>query len=139
MIAEENILFSILKISLPIILGGLFTIVNWYFNHRDKLKDGETKNRTDIYKTEAEQVSKQRQFLITENESLYVLLKSELDICRKERVESDLAAVALNEIIDALKKRLLKVEIEIQAWEIGLRIPKGYQLRRIGGQVGDKP
>jgi hypothetical protein len=38
---------------------------------------------------------------------------------------------SLHETIDELKKRLSKVEIELQAWEMGLKTPQGFVLNKI--------
>jgi hypothetical protein len=122
---------SILKIVIPIVMGGILTLVTWYLNRKAKSKDSKTKIVSETYKTDAEQASKQREFLIAENQNLYTILKEELEICRKERIESDNTMNSLHETIDELKKRLSKVEIELQAWEMGLKTPQGFVLNKI--------
>lgn len=127
----EPLYVSLLKIIAPILLGGLITLLTWYFNRKAKVKDGRGRIVTEAYKIDAEQVTKQREFLITENQSLYILLKDELEMCRNERLELDITISKHNETIDGLKKRLSKVEIELQAWEMGLKTPKGFILKKI--------
>lgn len=127
----EPLYITLVKVIVPIVVSGIITLIVWYLNRKTSVKDGQGKIITEAYKADVEQTAKQREFLITENQSLYTLLKGELDMCRQERIELDHTIASLNETIDNLKKRLSKIEVELQAWEAGLKVPKGYILKKI--------
>jgi hypothetical protein len=49
------------------------------------------------------------------------MLREQLETCRieNERVDKEM---------ENLKRRLLTVEQELKAWELGLKVPKGFEL-----------
>lgn len=135
----EPLYVTLIKVLVPIIVSGIITLVVWYLNRKTSVKDGKGKVIAEAYKVDVEQTTKQREFLITENQSLYALLKGELDMCRQERIELDHTIASLNETIDNLKKRLSKIEIDLQAWEAGLKTPKGFILKKIEDEDDESP
>jgi len=135
--AEQSAWVSILLILLPAVIAGIGSALALILTRKYKIQDKGAEDKGLIYKTDAEQVAKQREFLLVENQTLYSLLKEELENCRKERLELDIVIARLNSTIDGLTKRLSKVEAELESWEIGLRTPKGFVLLKVEESQND--
>jgi septal ring factor EnvC (AmiA/AmiB activator) len=109
---------------LQIIIPALVAILTvWLTNKAVKQKQNAA-DKKEIYTADIEQMSKQREFLRQENNDLWVALKDELEYCRQTRIE-------LEESLEKLRLKIARIEAELKAWELGLKVPKGFSLVKI--------
>ena len=75
----------------------------------------------EFYKIKIEHLNAEREILTGEEKNLREMLREQLETCRieNERVDKEM---------ENLKRRLLTVEQELKAWELGLKVPKGFEL-----------
>ena len=75
----------------------------------------------EFYKIKIEHFNAEREILTGEEKNLREMLREQLETCRieNERVDKEM---------ENLKRRLLTVEQELKAWELGLKVPKGFEL-----------
>ncbi len=130
---DESALVQVLKVIGPALVAGFVALVTLYFGRKFGNKDKGNTIRAENYKVDVEQMIKQREFLLTENQSLFLALKDELEKCKEERDSGKVERDNLDTTIDSMKKRLSKVEGELQAWEMGLKTPVGFRLIKIEG------
>ena len=116
----SEIFTTMLQFVLPGILSVIVVLLTNHFTHKTKKED----TRTDIYKTELEQLNEQRKQVSAENDKLREDLKEELDDCRRLRQITE-------ETLEDMKKRMNTVEAELFAWRMGQRSPEGYMLIRV--------
>lgn len=109
---------------IPAIIGAITTLITLYITKKFSKAEKKSEEKQHNYRVELDQLVKQREFVIKENEELWHALKLELDLCRVEREKLDAE-------VDSLKSRLTRVEQELQAWELGLKTPVGFKLTRI--------
>jgi uncharacterized protein HemX len=115
---------EMIRLLAPGIVAALTSFGIVYLNRKFSKTDKTEDSRIATYKTDLDQMAKQREFIIKENEELWNALKLELEMCRAEREKLDGS-------LDSLKKRLAKVESEITAWELGLKVPVGFKLVKL--------
>jgi hypothetical protein len=115
---------EMIRLLAPGIVAALTSFGIVYLNRKFSKTDKTEDSRISTYKTDLDQVIKQREFIIKENEELWNALKLELEMCRVEREK-------LDNTLDHLKKRSAKVESEITAWELGLKTPVGFKLVKL--------
>jgi hypothetical protein len=75
----------------------------------------------EFYKIKSENLSFERELLTNEEKSLREMLREQLETCKIENER-------LDKEMENLKRRLLTVEQELKAWELGLKVPKGFEL-----------
>jgi hypothetical protein len=75
----------------------------------------------EFYKIKTENLTIEREILTGEEKSLREMLREQLETCRIENER-------LDKEMENLKRRLLTVEQELKAWELGLKVPKGFEL-----------
>ena len=75
----------------------------------------------EFYKIKTENLTIEREILTNEEKSLREMLREQLETCRIENER-------LDKEMENLKRRLLTVEQELKAWELGLKVPKGFEL-----------
>lgn len=115
---------ELIKLLAPGFVAALTSFGVVYLNRKFSKTDKTFETSSANYKSDLDQMVKQREFIIKENEELWNALKLELEMCRAEREKLDLS-------LDNLKKRLTKVENELTAWELGLKTPAGFKLVRL--------
>lgn len=115
---------ELIKLLAPGFVAALTSFGVVYLNRKFSKTDKTFETSSANYKSDLDQMVKQREFIIKENEELWNALKLELEMCRAEREKLDLS-------LDSLKKRLTKVENELTAWELGLKTPVGFKLVRL--------
>lgn len=115
---------EILKVFIPAIIGAMAAWGGIVLQRKYSSDDKKETQKIDAYKVDLEQNAKQREFIIKENEELWKALKEELDIVKEEKKKLD-AQVAI------MRDRVLKIEADLAAWELGLKTPKGFRLVRI--------
>lgn len=75
----------------------------------------------EFYKIKTENLTIEREILTNEEKSLREMLREQLETCKIENER-------LDKEMENLKRRLLTVEQELKAWELGLKVPKGFEL-----------
>jgi hypothetical protein len=75
----------------------------------------------EFYKIKTKNLTIEREILTGEEKSLREMLREQLETCRIENER-------LDKEMENLKRRLLTVEQELKAWELGLKVPKGFEL-----------
>lgn len=75
----------------------------------------------EFYKIKTENLTIEREILTGEEKSLREMLREQLETCKIENER-------LDKEMENLKRRLLSVEQELKAWELGLKVPKGFEL-----------
>lgn len=75
----------------------------------------------EFYKVKTENLTAEREILTAEEKSLREMLREQLETCKIENER-------LDKEMENLKRRLLTVEQELKAWELGLKVPKGFDL-----------
>lgn len=75
----------------------------------------------EFYKIKIENLSTEREILTGEEKSLREMLREQLETCKIENER-------LDKEMENLKRRLLTIEQELKAWELGLKVPKGFEL-----------
>jgi hypothetical protein len=75
----------------------------------------------EFYKIKTENLTIEREILTNEEKSLREMLREQLETCRIENER-------LDKEMENLKRRLLTIEQELKAWELGLKVPKGFEL-----------
>jgi|694.fasta_scaffold00126_96 hypothetical protein len=75
----------------------------------------------EFYKVKTENLTVEREILTAEEKSLREMLREQLETCKIENER-------LDKEMENLKRRLLTVEQELKAWELGLKVPKGFEL-----------
>lgn len=75
----------------------------------------------EFYKIQTENLTIEREILTNEEKSLREMLREQLETCKIENER-------LDKEMENLKRRLLTVEQELKAWELGLKVPKGFEL-----------
>lgn len=75
----------------------------------------------EFYKVKTENLTAEREILTAEEKNLREMLREQLETCKIENER-------LDKEMENLKRRLLTVEQELKAWELGLKVPKGFEL-----------
>ena len=75
----------------------------------------------EFYKVKTDNLTVEREILTAEEKSLREMLREQLETCKIENER-------LDKEMENLKRRLLTVEQELKAWELGLKVPKGFEL-----------
>jgi hypothetical protein len=111
-----------------VFLGTLFTttasLITYFITARIKQKQFMQEKELAFYKVKNETMSVEREMLTAEETELRAMLREELDRCRIENAR-------LDRELEELKRRLLNVEMELRAWELGLKVPKGFELIQV--------
>ena len=111
-----------------VLIGTLITtlasLVTYYITARHKQKQFMQEKELAFYKVKTETLSVEREMLTAEESELRGMLREELDRCRVENAR-------LDRELEELKRRLLNIEIEVRAWELGLKVPKGFELIQV--------
>jgi len=75
----------------------------------------------EFYKIKNENLTFEREILTSEEQNLREMLREQLEKCSAENHR-------LDQEMENLKRRLLTIEQELKAWELGLKVPKGFEL-----------
>lgn len=121
---QASPLLDLLKAAAPGIMAALTAILTLIIGRRFAGQDKKVEKAKETHNSDVEQMVKQREFIIKENEDLWHALRKELEACRFEREK-------LEGVLDNLKKRLSRVENELTQWELGLKTPAGFRLVKI--------
>lgn len=92
-------------------------------SNRDK-KRFSKERELEFYKIKIENLTDEREMLTREEQSLREMLRQQLETCKIENER-------LDKEMENLKRRLLTIEQELMAWELGLKVPKGFELIQI--------
>lgn len=105
----------------------LASFITYYITARHKQKQFLHEKELAFYKVKTETLSVEREMLTAEESELRAMLREELDRCRIENAR-------LDRELEELKRRLLNIEIELRAWELGLKVAKGFELIQLENQ-----
>lgn len=92
-------------------------------SNRDKKRFSREKE-LEFYKVKIDNLTAEREMLTNEEKSLREMLREQLETCKIENER-------LDKEMENLKRRLLTIEQELVAWELGLKVPKGFELIQI--------
>lgn len=92
-------------------------------SNRDKKRFSREKE-LEFYQIKIDNLSEEREMLTKEEQSLREMLRQQLETCKIENER-------LDKEMENLKRRLLTIEQELKAWELGLKVPKGFELIQI--------
>jgi uncharacterized protein HemX len=98
-----------------------------------KVKSRQFKHEKELafYKVQTETLTVQREMLTSEETELRAMLREELDRCRLENGR-------LDKELEELKRRLLNIEMELRAWELGLKVPRGFELIQLDNIINEE-
>lgn len=106
------------------IITALTSFLTYYMTARHKKKEFTQEKELAFYKVKTETLSVEREMLTAEESELRAMLREELDRCRVENAR-------LDRELEELKRRLLNVEMDLKAWELGLKVPRGFELIQV--------
>lgn len=105
-------------------ITALTSLLTYFITAKHKQKQFTQEQELALYKVKNETLSVEREMLTAEESELRAMLREELDRCRVENAR-------LDRELEELKRRLLNIEIELKAWELGLKVPKGFELIQV--------
>lgn len=115
----------------PAVIAAIITaassLITYYVTAKHKQKQFTQEKELSFYKVQTETLSVEREMLTAEESELRAMLREELDRCRTENAR-------LDRELEELKRRLLNIEIELKAWELGLKVAKGFELIQVEHQ-----
>lgn len=106
------------------LISAASSFLTYYITARHKRKEFQQEKELAFYKVKTETLSVEREMLTAEESELRAMLREELDRCRVENAR-------LDRELEELKRRLLNVEMDLKAWELGLKVPKGFELIQV--------
>jgi hypothetical protein len=109
---------------LSLIIPGVFSILTVFLANKALNRTTKDTNKTDMYKTELEQMQAQRILMSQDNEHLRDALREELEDCRRLRQVLEIR-------LEELTGKMNTIEAELFAWRNGLRTPGGYVLVKL--------
>jgi hypothetical protein len=113
-------LFTVLAAS----LAPLFAVITYLITSSHEKKRFSREKELEFYKIKSESLSFERELLTNEEKNLREMLRQQLETCKIENER-------LDKEMENLKRRLLTVEQELKAWELGLKVPMGFELIQI--------
>jgi hypothetical protein len=106
------------------LIASFSSIITYFFTVSYQKKSLSKQKELEFYKIKTENLTAEREILTAEEKSLREMLREQLDMCRIENER-------LDKEMENLKRRLLTIEQELIAWELGLKVPKGFELIQI--------
>lgn len=113
-------IFTVISASIAPVVG---FVTYFLTSNRDKRRFSREKE-LEFYKIKIENLTAEREILTNEEKNLREMLRQQLETCRIENER-------LDKEMENLKRRLLTIEQELVAWELGLKVPKGFELIQI--------
>lgn len=102
-------------------LSPFFAILTYLITSSHEKKRFSREKELEYYKIKSEGLSFERELLTAEEKNLREMLRQQLETCKIENER-------LDKEMENLKRRLLTIEQELKAWELGLKVPKGFEL-----------
>lgn len=103
------------------IIASVSSFLTYYLTASFQKKSFLKEKELEFYKIKSESLSFERELLTNEEKNLREMLRQQLETCKIENER-------LDKEMENLKRRLLTVEQELKAWELGLKVPKGFEL-----------
>ncbi len=103
------------------LIGAFSTFLTYFLTASFQKKSFIREKELEFYKIKSETLTFEREILTNEEKSLREMLREQLETCKIENER-------LDKEMENLKRRLLSVEQELKAWELGLKVPKGFEL-----------
>jgi hypothetical protein len=103
------------------VIASLSSVLTYLLTSLHQKRTISKEKEIEFYKIKIEHLNAEREILTDEEKNLREMLREQLETCRieNERVDKEM---------ENLKRRLLTVEQELKAWELGLKVPKGFEL-----------
>jgi uncharacterized protein (DUF3084 family) len=103
------------------VIASLSSVLTYLLTSLHQKRTISKEKEIEFYKIKIEHLNAEREILTGEEKNLREMLREQLETCRieNERVDKEM---------ENLKRRLLTVEQELKAWELGLKVPKGFEL-----------
>lgn len=105
-------------------LAPLLAVVTYLITVSYEKKKFTREKELEFYKIKSESLTFERELLTNEEKNLREMLRQQLESCKIENER-------LDKEMEDLKRRLLTVEQELKAWELGLKVPMGFELIQI--------
>lgn len=102
-------------------IASISSILTYLLTASSQRKRSIREKELEFYKIKSENLTFEREILTNEEKNLREMLRQQLENCRIENER-------LDQEMESLKRRLLTIEQELKAWELGLKVPKGFEL-----------
>jgi hypothetical protein len=103
------------------VIASLSSVLTYFLTVSHQKKTLLKEKELEFYKIKTENLTVEREILTAEEKNLREMLRQQLETCKIENER-------LDKEMENLKRRLLTVEQELKAWELGLKVPKGFEL-----------
>lgn len=105
-------------------IASMSSLLTYFLTANSQKKRSLREKELEFYKIKTENLTIERELLTNEEKSLREMLREQLETCKIENER-------LDKEMENLKRRLLTIEQELKAWELGLKVPKGFELIQI--------
>lgn len=102
-------------------IASVSSILTYLLTASSQRKRSIREKELEFYKIKSENLTFEREILTNEEKNLREMLRQQLENCKIENER-------LDQEMESLKRRLLTIEQELKAWELGLKVPKGFEL-----------
>lgn len=106
------------------VIASVSSVITYFLTTNHQKRTISKEKEIELYKIKIDSLTAERETLTQEEKSLREMLREQLETCKIENER-------LDKEMENLKRRLLNVEQELKAWEIGLKVPKGFELIQI--------
>lgn len=106
------------------VIASVSSVITYFLTTNHQKRTISKEKEIELYKIKIDSLTAEREILTQEEKSLREMLREQLETCKIENER-------LDKEMENLKRRLLNVEQELKAWEIGLKVPKGFELIQI--------
>jgi len=103
------------------VIASFSSVLTYFLTTSYQKKAFSKEKELEFYKVKTENLTAEREILTAEEKNLREMLRQQLEGCKIENER-------LDKEMENLKRRLLTVEQELKAWELGLKVPKGFEL-----------
>lgn len=105
-------------------IASVSSILTYFLTASSQKKRSIREKELEFYKVKTENLTFERELLTQEEKNLREMLREQWETCKIENER-------LDKEMENLKRRLLTIEQELKAWELGLKVPKGFELIQI--------
>lgn len=103
------------------VIASVSSFLTYFLTVSAQKRNFSKEKELEFYKIKSESLTLERELLTGEEKSLREMLREQLETCKIENER-------LDKEMENLKRRLLTIEQELKAWELGLKVPKGFEL-----------
>ena len=106
------------------VIASVSSVITYFLTTNHQKRTISKEKEIELYKIKIDSLTAEREILTQEEKSLREMLREQLETCKIENER-------LDKEMENLKRRLLTIEQELKAWELGLKVPKGFELKQI--------